>query len=64
VKPIRFVADFLKALRDFPDEARRDAGRQLQRVQNGQKPNDFKPIHSIGKGAEEIRMGGSTYRVI
>jgi phage-related protein len=66
VKPLWFLGDSLKALRDFPDEDRRDAGRQLQRVQDGKRPNDFKPMPAIGKGVEEIRVWeeSGTYRVI
>jgi phage-related protein len=53
-------------LREFPEEARHDAGYQLDRVQRGQTPDDFKPMSSIGKGVEEIRVwdDAGTYRVI
>ncbi len=54
MKPIRFLGDSLKCLRDFPSAARQDAGRQLDKVQRGKQPDDFKPMPSIGKG-EEIR---------
>jgi phage-related protein len=66
MKPIWFLGESLKALRDFPDDARRDAGRQLQRVQSGEAPSDCKPMPSIGKGVEEIRVWeeSGTYRVI
>ena len=37
-------------------DARQAAGRQLSRVQQGEQPNDFKPMPSIGKGVEEIRL--------
>ena len=36
-------------------DARQAAGRQSSRVQQGQQPNDFKAMPSIGKGVEEIR---------
>lgn len=66
MKPIVFVGDSLKRLREFPEEARHDAGFQLDRVQRGQTPDDFKPMPSIGKGVEEIRVwdDAGTYRVI
>jgi phage-related protein len=32
MKAIRFLGDSLKALQEFPEDARRDAGRQLARV--------------------------------
>lgn len=43
-----------------------DAGYQLDKVQRGEQPDDFKPMSSIGKGVEEIRVwdDSGTYRVI
>lgn len=66
MKPVCFLGDSLKCLRDFPSDARQDAGRQLDRVQKGKQPNDFKPMPSIGKGVEEIRIwdDAGTFRVI
>jgi len=66
VKPIEFLGDSLRNLREFPDDAKRDAGYQLDRVQHGLQPEDFKPMPTIGKGVEEIRVRGDTgaYRVI
>lgn len=41
-------------------------GYQLDRVQRGAPPDDFKPMPTIGKGVEEIRVWDDTgtYRVI
>jgi phage-related protein len=66
MKAIRFLGDSLKALQEFPEDARRDAGRQLARVQKGKPADDFKPMPSIGKGVEEIRVweASGTYRVV
>src|SRR5581483_10413304 len=66
MKPIRFRGDSLEKLREFPEEARQDAGYQLDKVQRGERPDDFKPMPSIGKGVEEIRVWdeSGTYRVI
>lgn len=66
MKPVVFVGDSLKRLREFPEAARQDAGYQLDKVQRGQQPDDFKPMSSIGKGVEEIRIWeeSGTYRVI
>ena len=65
-KPIEFLGDSLRSLREFPDDAKRDAGYQLDRVQHGLQPDDFKPMPTIGKGVEEIRVRDETgtYRVI
>jgi phage-related protein len=66
MKPISFLGDSLKALRSFPKGACQDAGYQLERVQRGQLPIDFKPMPSIGKGVEEIRIRNESgaFRVI
>jgi len=36
MKPIQFLGDALKRLREFPAEARQDAGHQLYQVQRGE----------------------------
>jgi phage-related protein len=66
MKPLRFLGDSLKALREFPKDVRQSAGYQLELVQDGKAPDDFKPMPSIGKGVEEIRVWdeSGTYRVI
>jgi phage-related protein len=66
MKPIRFLGDSLKRLREFPDDAKQDAGYQLDKVQHGEQPDDFKPMPSIGKGVEEIRIWDESgaFRVI
>lgn len=65
-KPLCFLGDSLKCLRGFPEDARQDAGYQLDKVQHGEQPDDFKPMPSIGRGAEEIRVrdDSGAYRVI
>jgi len=66
MRPVRFLGDSLKCLRDFPEDARHDAGYQLDKVQRGAHPDDFKPLSAIGKGVEEIRITDESgaYRVI
>ena len=46
--------------------ARSEAGYQLDRVQHGLDPVDFKPMASIGKGVWEIRISDEAgqFRVI
>lgn len=43
-----------------------DAGYQLDRVQRGEQPGDFKPMPTIGKGVEELRVrdDSGAYRVV
>jgi phage-related protein len=43
-------------LRDFPESVRRQAGYQLNRVQNGLAPDDFKVMAGVGSGVQEIRI--------
>lgn len=66
MKPVRFLGDSLQCLRDFPVDARHDAGYQLDKVQRGLQPDDFKPMPAIGKGVEEIRIrhDSGIYRVV
>ncbi|HXI25776.1 MAG TPA: type II toxin-antitoxin system RelE/ParE family toxin [Pyrinomonadaceae bacterium] len=56
MKPLRFVGSSLDDLRDFPAEARRQAGFELYAVQRGLEPSDWKPMSVVGKGAREIRI--------
>ncbi len=66
MKPVRFLGDSRKVLREFPKDARHDAGFQLQRIQKGLPAEDFKPMHPIGAGVEEIRITDESgaYRVV
>ena len=45
-----------RPLRSFPAEARRETGFQLDAVQRGLMPDDFKPMPAVGAGAYEIRI--------
>ncbi len=56
MKPVRFLGDSLKRLRELPEDAKQDVGYQLDKVQRGEQPDDFKSMPSIGKGVEEIRL--------
>lgn len=55
-KPIEFRGTALDDLRAFPLPARREAGHQLDQVQNGQNPDDWKPMNTVGQGVKEIRI--------
>ncbi|MFN5079219.1 MAG: type II toxin-antitoxin system RelE/ParE family toxin [Burkholderiales bacterium] len=65
-KPVAFLGSSLIDLRSFPFSARRDAGYQLDRVQNGQEPDDWKPMNTVGQGVKEIRIRDSAgaFRII
>ncbi|MHB0888772.1 type II toxin-antitoxin system RelE/ParE family toxin [Acidithiobacillus sp.] len=65
-KPIEFSGNALDDLRAFPLAARRESGYQLDRVQNGQEPDDWKPMNSVGQGVREIRINDAAgiFRII
>ena len=55
-KEIRWVGSSYDDLLEFPDEARRQAGFQLAKVQAGLDPDDWKPFDVVGTGTREIRI--------
>jgi phage-related protein len=63
---VTFHGDSLDRLREFPNDARREAGHSLYRVQQGHDPSDWKPLPAIGTGVREIRIRDAVgaYRVI
>jgi phage-related protein len=66
VRPITFLGDSLEAVRAFPVTARREAGFQLDRVQRGLLPENWKPLKTVGPGVNEIRVRDETgaFRVL
>ena len=66
MKAVIFLGDSLDSLRAFPERARRSAGFQLELVQRGLEPDDWKPMSTIGAGVREIRVREATgaFRVI
>lgn len=66
MKAVMFVGDSLDRLREFPMDAKREAGHQLDRVQNGLDPSDWKPLKPVGPGVREIRIReeSGAFRVI
>ena len=65
MKRVEWLGDSLDRLRKFPAEPKREAGYQLERVQTGKEPADFKPMPSVGLGVNEIRIRkDGAFRVI
>jgi phage-related protein len=66
MKPVVFLGDSIARRRAFPDGARRNAGFQLDRVQRGLNPDDWKPMKGVGPGVREIRVRdvAGAFRVI
>jgi phage-related protein len=65
-KPLHFMGSSHNDLKAFPEEARRDAGFNLDFVQRGLEPQNWKPVKTVGAGVNEIRVrdASGAYRVI
>ena len=64
-KEIEFRGSALDDLRAFPQSARREAGHQLDLLQQGLNPDDWKAMSTIGSGVREIRIrDAGAFRVI
>ena len=55
-KQIVWVGNSKEGLRDFPLVARQRAGYQLEILQDGDEPDDWKPMKTVGPGVQEIRI--------
>lgn len=65
MKKITFLGNSLNSIKTFEKTAMREAGFQLDAVQRGFNPTDWKPMNSVGKGVREIRIHEKgEYRVI
>ncbi len=65
MKRLVWLGDSLERLREFPEDARRETGYQLERVQAGFMPADWKPMPSVGLGVNEVRVRvGGAFRAI
>lgn len=66
MKPVSFIGNSLDEVRSFPDSARREVGFQIDRLQRGLDPDDWKPLKTIGAGVREIRVrdASGAFRVI
>ena len=64
-KPVAWRGSSRKDVRDFPDDARTEAGYQLHLLQLGKEPDDWRPMGTVGAGVYEIRIHTATeYRVL
>lgn len=65
MKSIEFLGHSLEAVRTFPLTVKREVGYQLDRLQRGLDPVDWKPMTAIGRGVKEIRIHWKgQYRII
>jgi len=65
-KSVEFRGSSLDDLRAFPTDVRREVGHQIDQVQQGRDPDDWKPMNTVGKGVREIRIreADGAFRVI
>jgi phage-related protein len=65
-KPVEFRGSALDDLRALPEAARREAGYQIDQVQQGREPDDWKPMNTVGRGVREIRIrdAAGAFRVL
>lgn len=66
MKNLPFLGTAYSDLKAFPEDARRKAGQQLNRVQQGLMPVDWKAMPLVGPGVVEIRIRGpaGAFRVL
>ena len=65
-KAIEFRGSSLDDLRAFPLTAKREAGHQLDQIQNGLEADDWKPMGTVGPGVKEVRIrdAAGAFRII
>jgi phage-related protein len=66
MKLIQWLGSSRADVRAFPEDARIDAGWQLELVQRGLDPDDWKPMPTIGPGVREIRIreASGAFRIV
>lgn len=60
MKTLYWLGSSLDDLKEFPEDARREAGYDLRRIQAGLDPRDWKPMKTVGAGVREIRIAESS----
>jgi phage-related protein len=55
-KPLQFMGTSHNELKAFPNEARREAGFNLDFVQRGFGPENWRSMKTVGAGVSEIRI--------
>lgn len=63
---IWYLERLRQEVRKWPDSVREEMGGQLNKVEYGGEPDDFKPMQTIGAGVNEIRVAEDRdqYRLI
>jgi phage-related protein len=66
LRPLVWMGDSRKNIREFPEDVRASVGYALQLVQAGETPLEAKPFKGVGSGVYEIvkRYDTDTYRAV
>ena len=66
MRSVGFCGSSLRDLRGFPKDVRHDMGYQIDRLQRGLDPDDWRAIPTVGPGVRELRVHRSDneYRCI
>lgn len=66
LRPVVWLGDSKKNIRDFPEGAQKLLGDELQLIQFGGMPKDAKPFKGVGSGVLELalRYAKDAYRVV
>ncbi len=56
LKPVEWMGDSRARVRSFSKVVRQRVGYELEMVQHGLEPSDWKPMPSVGQGVSEIRI--------
>lgn len=65
MKPIKWLGDTHKAVKEYPVNVRQEIGYNLDKVQRGLEPFDWKSMNSVGQGVKEIRIHEKNeYRIL
>ena len=64
-KPVAWLGNSRDAAREFPDDAKSVLGAELDLIQLGLTPSNWKPMKNVGAGVSEIRVvTDNQYRVL
>lgn len=56
LRPLVWLGNARKNLKDFPDDAQKLLGDELQLIQFGGMPKDAKPFKGVGSGVLELAL--------
>ena len=65
MKKITWLGDTHETVKSYSSIVKQDIGYNLDKVQRGREPCDWKPMSSVGRGVKEIRIHQENeYRVL